>query len=124
MTGLARWGLGLSAANGALGVLLGAFAAHALADRLDAYGLGLVDKASLYLLFHAGAGLGAAALAQAGRARPIWVVVLGLGALIFAASLVLIAGTGNRAFGAAAPLGGSALIVAWLMLLIDAFRIR
>lgn len=124
MTDPARWGAGLAALNGALGVALGAFGAHALAGRLDPYALGLIDKASLYLLLHGAAGLGAAALVQAGRARPLWVVVLGLGALAFAGSLALIAFTGLRGLGAVAPLGGSALILAWIMLLIGAFRIR
>ncbi len=121
---LTRMGFGLAAFNGVLGVTLGAFAAHALAGRLDPYALGLLDKASLYLLLHGAAGLGAAALAKTGRVPPLWVVVMGLGALVFAGALIAIALTGMGSFGAVAPVGGGALIIAWMMLLIGAFRIR
>ena len=45
-----------------------------------------------------------------------------LGALIFAASLYLIALTGQRWLGAVAPVGGTLMIAGWAVLLWTAFR--
>jgi uncharacterized membrane protein YgdD (TMEM256/DUF423 family) len=99
----------------ALAVMLGAFGAHGLKDRLDAYSMDVYQKAVFYHFIHA---LGMLAVSLAPRtANLVWVNVLLLtGILIFSGSLYLLAITGVRTLGAITPLGGISFIAAWLLL--------
>ena len=109
--------------SGALGVALGAGAAHALRRLLDERALALVETAVRYQLIHAAALVGLAAL----MARPWpalhWVAwAWAIGTVLFCGSLYLLAFTGVRAFAHVAPFGGAALILGWLLLAFFAFR--
>jgi len=99
----------------ALAVILGAFGAHGLRDRLDAYSMDVYQKAVFYHFIHA---LGLLIVSLAPRtANLVWVNVLLLaGILIFSGSLYLLAVTGVRTLGAITPIGGLSFIAAWLML--------
>ena len=104
----------------ALAVGLGAFGAHALRDRLDAYSMGVYEKAVFYHFVHALgllivsvlARVGALTESAAGRVGWLLFVVI----LVFSGSLYLLAVTGVRTLGAVTPLGGVAFISAWLLL--------
>ena len=104
----------------ALAVALGAFGAHALKGRLDAYAMGIWEKAVFYQAIHALGLVVTPLLAKAGLANAdaaSWACGLLLaGILLFSGSLYLLALTGARALGAIAPLGGAAFIAAWLVL--------
>jgi uncharacterized membrane protein YgdD (TMEM256/DUF423 family) len=103
----------LAGLMGASGVILAAVSAHV------APGTGL-DSAAYMLLFHATAILGGAATVHQGLLwRPIGAVVLAawvLGAILFSGDISLRALAGHRLFAMAAPIGGTILIGAWLVL--------
>jgi uncharacterized membrane protein YgdD (TMEM256/DUF423 family) len=104
----------------ALGVVLGAFGAHALRGRLDDYLMGVYEQAVFYHFIHA---LGALIVSLMPRTGAIaestagWVCGLLLaGVLIFSGSLYALAITGYRGLGAITPIGGLAFIAGWVML--------
>jgi uncharacterized membrane protein YgdD (TMEM256/DUF423 family) len=104
----------------ALGVMLGAFGAHGLRARLDAYWLGIYEKAVFYHFLHALGILIASTLARTGTVAASWTPwVCGLmlaGILLFSGSLYVLAVSGMRWLGAITPLGGVSFIAAWLLL--------
>lgn len=104
---------------GGLGVIAGAFAAHALKDRLDAESLNAFEVGVDYQLFHGIALLALAALPAAmwssrwiRTAAWSWIV----GVLFFSGSLYGLAFTDWRWLGPVTPLGGVAFIVGWACL--------
>ncbi len=104
----------------ALAVMLGAFGAHGLRGRLDAYSIGIYERAVFYHFVHALGLLVVPSLARSGLIPPSsasWVCVLLLaGIIIFCGSLYALAITGIRLLGAITPIGGLAFIAAWLLL--------
>lgn len=104
----------------ALAVILGAFGAHGLRERLDAYSMGVYEKAVFYHFIH---GLGLLIVALLPRTGTFsdfatnWVCGLLLaGIILFSGSLYALAISGVRTLGAITPLGGVAFIAAWLVL--------
>jgi uncharacterized membrane protein YgdD (TMEM256/DUF423 family) len=107
-----------AAALGASAVALGAFGAHALQSRVDEAALHVWHTAVEYQFWHALALLGVVALAPA-RATLAWRasgVAFAAGTLIFCGSLYALALGAPRWIGAVTPVGGAALIVAWILL--------
>lgn len=110
----------------ALAVMLGAFGAHGLRDRLDAYSMSVYEKAVFYHFIHALGILLISLLARteaislAGQARAAWLLVIGI--LVFSGSLYALAISGMRILGAITPIGGLAFILGWLVLAYEAFR--
>ena len=120
-----KW-LFIAAVNGALAVLAGAFAAHALAQRLEPRMLGVVNTGAHYHLSHARA-LGVAALAARGAARmqaEVAALLFLIGILLFSGSLYMLALTGVRFFGFITPLGGIAFVLGWAMLAWAAWKLE
>ncbi len=111
----ARLGLILAGVFGLLGVAAGAFGAHALADRIAAEQLEWWNTAARYQQIHAAALLAVAGLAGPWtRARKLAVPLFAIGMVIFSGTLYAMALGAPRWFGAITPLGGLALIGAWL----------
>lgn len=108
------------ALNGALAVMLGAFGAHGLRDRVSADLLRTWATASEYHFYHALAlllvGLLIKAFGETGTALVTAGWVLFAGMLVFSGSLYVLVLTGQRWLGAVTPLGGTALIVGWGLL--------
>ena len=104
----------------ALAVAMGAFGAHGLRNRLDAYSMSVYEKAVFYHFVHALGILIIAVLARTGtfslgaEARVSWCLLIGI--IIFSGSLYALALTGVRALGAITPIGGLAFIVGWVLL--------
>jgi len=104
----------------ALAVALGAFGAHGLKDKLDAYSMSIYEKAVFYHFIHALGILIVPLFAKAGAiteasATRIALVLFG-GILFFSGSLYALALSGVRMLGAVTPIGGVCFIVGWSML--------
>ena len=116
-----RTALAWAGTLGATGVILGAFGAHALREALERAGTREVwDTASKYQLLHAAALLGFAGWLRASPGVPgrcaAWAVRLwALGIVLFSGSLYALALGGPRWLGPVTPLGGAALIAAWVL---------
>jgi uncharacterized membrane protein YgdD (TMEM256/DUF423 family) len=109
-------------------VMLGAFGAHGLRNRLDVYSIGVYERAVFYHFIHALGLLIASLLLRTGalsQSAGQWVCALLLaGILIFSGSLYILAVTGLRWLGAITPLGGLSFIAAWLLLALALVRGR
>jgi uncharacterized membrane protein YgdD (TMEM256/DUF423 family) len=100
------------------GVALGAFGAHALKGKVDAYYLDVFKTGVLYQMVHA---LGLFVVAWLSTLvqdpRISWAGILMVtGILFFSGSFYIICFSGVRAFGAITPLGGLCLLAAWGLL--------
>ena len=123
-TTLDRTFAALGAAFALLAVALGAFAAHALEQRLEPRYLEVFETGARYQMYHA------LALLLVGLTLARWPGVSGiwagwaflLGILLFSGSLYLLATTGVRAWGAITPVGGVAFLVGWACLLVHFLR--
>ena len=104
----------------ALAVIIGAFGAHGLRDRLDAYSTSVYEKAVIYHFFHALGLLMVSLMPKLGYLsvrQTNWVCGLLLaGIVFFSGSLYILAVTRVPAWGAVTPIGGVAFIAAWLAL--------
>jgi uncharacterized membrane protein YgdD (TMEM256/DUF423 family) len=110
--------------SGFLGVMLGAFGAHALKGRLDAELLATFEVGVRYQMYHALAllAVGWAATRWPGAAVTAsgWLFVAGT--VIFSGSLYALALSGARWLGAITPLGGLAFLAGWLCLAWAAYK--
>jgi len=105
---------------------MGAFGAHGLRNKLDAYSMSVYEKAVFYHFVHALGILLVALLARvsaitvAGQARIAALLLIGI--IIFSGSLYTLAISGIRVLGAITPIGGLAFIVGWLLLAFETLR--
>ncbi len=110
----------------ALAVAAGAFGAHGLRNRLDAYSLSVYEKAVFYHFIHAIGILLVALLARTNTisltAQSRVAALFFAGILIFSGSLYALALSGVRMLGAITPLGGISFIAGWLILTWEAVR--
>ena len=109
----------------ALAILFGAFGSHALKEKLTLEQLEIYDIATRYLMFHA---LGIFAIGILGYQVPIevltWPLLLMIfGILIFSGSLYLISLAGYKKLGMVTPIGGLALIISWLMVAYNIYKL-
>ena len=116
---MAKFFITLASLSGMLAVVLGAFGAHALKDKLDEYAVGIFETAVQYHFYHSFAllAVGVIALSQPQTAMlksSGWLFLLGI--LVFSGSLYLLSITGVRWLGAITPLGGLAFIGGWACL--------
>ena len=111
---------------GFLGVLLGAFGAHALKERFAAMpgSAAWWETAVHYHQIHALLLLVLALWRRQTNARVLVHAGRGalLGVLLFSGSLYLMALTGVRALGAVTPLGGACFLFAWGAVVVAAGR--
>ena len=102
----------------ALSVLLGAFGAHGLKNRLSMEDLAIFETAVRYQMYHALGillmGVASFYLSEKLVSIPAYFLILGI--IIFSGSLFLLVFTNLRWFGAITPIGGLCLIIGWLLL--------
>lgn len=113
---------GAGAALIALAIAAGAFGAHALKERLSDERLQIFETGARYHMYGA-LGVLAIALAAgrgAGDTRAGWLLVAGTA--VFAGSLYALALSGVKVLGAITPLGGAAMIAAWLWVAVAVVR--
>ena len=104
----------------ALAVAAGAFGAHALRARLDAYSMSVYEKAVFYHFIHAFGILVVPLLLRANAGRVCWPMLAGI--VLFSGSLYALAGSGVRALGIVTPFGGIAFLVSWALLAYELVR--
>ena len=101
----------------ALAVLLGAFGAHGLKNRLSIEDLAIFETAVRYQMYHALGillmGLASIDLTEKLVSTPAYFLILGM--IVFSGSLFLLVFTNLRWFGAITPIGGLCLIIGWLL---------
>ena len=108
----------------ALAVCIGAFGAHGLQARLDAYSMGVYEKGVFYHFIHALGMLAVPLLVQAGLISKSagtwagWLLLVGI--VLFSGSLYVLAITGIRTLGAVTPFGGASFIAAWVVIAVCA----
>ncbi len=115
--------LRLGAIVGGLGVVLGAFGAHGLKERLSPYSLEIFETAVRYQMYHAPALLAVGLLGVLGRGGFALNLAGGsftLGILIFSGTLYALSVTDVKWLGAITPIGGLFLILGWIALVIAA----
>ncbi len=102
----------------ALGISIGAFGAHGLQPYLNEYGTTIYNKGTDYWFYNS---LGLFAIAFISYLAPSsskivkgFYFVLG-GTFIFSLSLYALALTDMKILGAITPIGGSAMIIGWIL---------
>ena len=117
--------LRLIAISGALSVTFGAFGAHGLEDRLSASYLDTFNTAVRYQFLHTLALLGIICLPDhLVKLRTLhWVAIsFAAGVLLFSGSLYLLVLFDIPSLGVITPIGGAALILGWVLLLLSVRR--
>ena len=107
-----------------LAVMLGAFGAHGLKNKISPDMLAVFQTGVQYQFYH-GLGLLALAVMLKTWQWPLlnWSVGLMLaGVVLFSGSLYVLALTGNKWFGPITPLGGVCFIIAWLLALVAVLK--
>jgi len=118
----------IAAVYGAVAVILGAFGAHVLKDKLDAYQHTIYEKAVSYQFYHVAALLAVAFLAEKTQANTLnyagWLFTVGI--LFFSGSLYLLATKSllgmeavTPVLGPITPIGGLCMIAGWIFLLLS-----
>lgn len=117
--------MGLGGLSGALCVMIGAFGAHALKERLDERAMQIFEIGAKYHMYHALALLILAFIAT--KTEHLLVQSSGLcfflGTVLFSGSLYALALGGPRWLGMVTPIGGLSFIAGWLSLAALAWKL-
>jgi len=108
---------------GLLAVVAGTFAAHVVPNYLDEQAIQTFETAVRYHMYDAMAILGSAWVwtRWPGRVPMLAGIMFMIGAVLFSGSLYVLVATDAKWLGMVAPIGGSAMIVGWLLLAIAPF---
>ena len=118
----------IAAVLGGLSVAAGAFAAHALKEKISERSLEIFDTGARYQMYHALALLLVALLiSRATSPQPMliatgWLFIVGTA--IFSGSLYALSLTGVKILGAITPIGGVAFIIGWGILAFAASSLK
>lgn len=114
----------IGAISAGLSVMLGAFGAHALRERLTPQLLETFETGVRYEIYHAFAILVVALALTRWPSNLVgyagWLFIIGT--IIFSGSLYLLALTGTRWLGAITPIGGVAFILGWILLAVGVWQ--
>ena len=115
----------VSAASGALGVMIGAFGAHALSNMLQETGrTATFETAVKYQMYHTLALLATTLLMDGYGSKWFgyagWSYIAGI--IIFSGSLYILCLSNVGKWGAVTPIGGLALIAAWVFLFVGVMK--
>lgn len=107
-----RFASTLAALNGAFAITFGTAGTHLITEPTAK---GWLTTAATFQIAHAAAALAVLAVAPDRLGRLV-AMALGLGALVFASTLALMAFGFPRWLGAVTPLGGTAMLLGWVLL--------
>ena len=113
----------IGALTAMLSVVLGAFGAHLLEDRLTSDAMDVYETAVQYHMFHAVGILLIALLMERlpSQKLAIWAArLLLVGIVLFSGSLYALALSGVKVLGAITPIGGVAFIAGWICMALAA----
>ena len=119
--------LAIASALGGISVVLGAFASHALKDKLSERALEIWETGTKYQMYHALALILVALLISRFPDSTLLVVAgyaFIAGVTIFSGSLYALSLSGIKWLGAITPLGGAAFIIGWACLAVAALKIQ
>ena len=113
------------ALSAALSVMLGAFAAHALKSRMPPETLAVFQTGVQYQFYHSLGLILIGIIVRLTDASVLltiagWLMLSGI--ILFSGSLYLFSFTGIRSLGLITPVGGTAFIMAWLLLAVGILR--
>ena len=96
-----------------LSVVLGAFGAHALKDKISSYYLEIYEKAIFYQFIH---GMGILLISSLKYndidfTFSLWCFIIGI--FLFSGSLYILSLTGIKWLGAITPFGGTLFVIGW-----------
>ena len=124
MNTIAKLFLSIGSISGALAVMIGAFGAHGLKNKLSEKMLANYMTGVEYHFYHTIALLIVGVVALHYPSRPLaaggWAFTIGI--LIFSGSLYIMAMTGITKLGAVTPIGGMAFIIGWVLLAIAVIK--
>lgn len=114
----------LGALNGFIAVALGAFGAHGLEGKIPDKYLETWQTAVQYQMFHV-VGLLVLGLLAGKISSPLinwsgWLMLIGI--ILFSGSLFILSVTQIKVLGAITPLGGVSFLVAWVLMIIAAYK--
>lgn len=118
----------IAAILGGLSVAGGAFASHALRDKLTDRAIEIFETGACYQMYHALALLAVALLLSRAEVAQSLLTTAGFafiaGVVIFSGSLYALSLSGIKWLGAIAPLGGTAFLIDWGCLAIAALSYK
>ena len=124
MTAIAKLFLSIGAISGALAVMLGAFGAHGLKDKLTTEMMAVYKTAVEYQFYHTLALLFVGVIALHYPTKQLtasgWLFTAGI--LIFSGSLYALSISGIKILGAITPIGGLCFIAGWVLLAIAVLK--
>ena len=114
----------IGSALAALAVAIGAFGAHGLKSRVSADDLIIFETGVRYQMYHSLALilLGLIGVNFQSNVVQLPAILFLVGIIIFSGTLYLIPLTGLRWLGAITPIGGTALILGWIVLIFNLIR--
>lgn len=120
--------ISIAAILGGLSVASGAFASHALREKISERSLEIFETGARYQMYHALALLLVALLLSRTETPPFTLVASGwlfiIGVAIFSGSLYALSITGIKILGAITPLGGAAFLAGWGALAVAAWSLK
>ena len=124
MNPTAKLFLSLGSISGALAVMIGAFGAHGLKDKLTTEMLAIYKTGVEYHFYHALALLIVGVVALHCKSALLtasgWSMVVGI--VIFSGSLYALSISGIRILGAVTPIGGLCFIAGWVLLAVAVLK--
>ncbi|MBW4614181.1 MAG: DUF423 domain-containing protein [Desmonostoc vinosum HA7617-LM4] len=120
--------LSIAAILGGLSVAAGAFASHALREKISERSLSIFETGARYQMYHALALLLVALLISRTESPPPSLIASGwlfiIGIAIFCGSLYALSLSGIKSLGAIAPIGGAAFLAGWTALAFAAWSFK
>lgn len=124
MNVIAKLFLSIGSFSGALAVMLGAFGAHGLKEKLTAEMMAIYKTSGEYHFYHTLALLAVGLIALHIPSRMLtasgWAFTTGI--LIFSGSLYVLSTSGIKWLGAITPIGGLCFIAGWLLLAVAVLK--